>query len=166
MLIHSTLQTMCSEDGTQVERHFEDCCHCVLSMSANLCDWSKVWAHWSSCSSFPPPHPIPTSTLKALKPWSVYVSEDLDHLKQHLDLNTFSGLSPQFKTVSQASSKLEKSELLSKEARHWVKHTWLVCFCSAAVASANDKDELRPPQGPQRLPLDAVGFGPFLRPNN
>lgn len=58
---------MCPEDRTQVERCFEDCCHRLLSMSANLCDWSKVWAHWSSCSSFPPPQSYPHLNSEAFE---------------------------------------------------------------------------------------------------
>lgn len=131
----------------------------VFWVSANLCDWSKVWACWSSCPHFF----TPISAPKALKPWSVYVSWVLDHLKQLLDLNTFSGqtvFSPTPNNLRLLPN--SRSQSSCPEARRWVRQMWLGCFCSAVVASANDKDEPRSPQGLQWLMQLASAHFPDL----
>ena len=121
------------------QRHLgEDCCRCLLSMSAK----SGLLGH-------PVPPSLPTNLWRRWNP-DLCMPEVLDHLKQCLHLNTFSGRTV-FSPAPNSPRHLPNpgSQSSCPERRGQTLSQWLGCFCSAAVASASDEDEPGVPQGLQ-----------------
>ena len=130
--MHSVLQATFLEDGIQVERHFEDCCCCLLGTSASLLTRVK-----SGLVGLPArPHPIYTPTLKALKRWSVYVFSRPEPRKAASALEYFSGqtlLSPTFNSPKHLPNSEIRTPVTKGPSLNLANGTGMSLFCCCCL---------------------------------